>query len=150
MTLYKTVRRSVSVSALTSFIYVSDLPHAALRRCFDREADLELAVLIGSRATGSASEDSDWDIAVQWNRSIPPIDQPGRTETLRRGFAEALGITESKIDLVDIPGCRLTMRAVITEEGIPLKGEDSLAWAHLLGRTWRYLEDHYWDQCYAA
>jgi hypothetical protein len=34
------------------------------------------------------------------------------------------------------------MRAVVAEEGIVLKGADTLAWHYFLQRTWRELEDY--------
>ena len=36
---------------------------------------LELAILIGSRATGTARPGSDWDIAIQWSRKLDFIQQ---------------------------------------------------------------------------
>ncbi|WP_298272086.1 nucleotidyltransferase family protein [Geobacter sp.] len=111
---------------------------------------LELAVLIGSRATGRPGPESDWDIAIQWERGVLPLERLGLTETLRRRLASLLGVTEAAIDLIDLPLARLAMRAVIAEEGIPLKGEDGLPWQHFLRRTWRDLEEYYWEQTYAA
>jgi hypothetical protein len=42
------------------------------------------------------------------------------------------------------------MRASAAEEGLPLTGQDTLAWAHFLQRTWRELEDFYWEKQHAA
>lgn len=56
------------------------------------EPQLEFAVLVGSRATGEAQPDSDWDIALQWDVRLDCIDVLGRTETLRRSLAEATGV----------------------------------------------------------
>ncbi|MCM2340145.1 nucleotidyltransferase domain-containing protein [Rhodoferax sp.] len=91
---------------------------------------LEFAVLVGSRATGSARDDSDWDIALQWSPQLDWLSALELTETLRRA--------------------NLAMRASVAEEGLPLMGQDSLAWAHFLQRTWRDLEDFYWEQRHAA
>lgn len=112
--------------------------------------ELELAVLIGSQATGAAHPDSDWDIAIQWNRGMDFVQQLAATEKLRIILAKKLGVSEQAVDLIDIPTARLTMRAVVAEEGNPLKGGDSLAWYRLLQRTWRELEEQYWEQTYAA
>ncbi len=114
------------------------------------QPELELAILIGSRATGTAHPDSDWDIAIQWNRGIDFLKQLAATEQLRRTLAERLGMSEQDVDLIDIPTARLAMRAVVAEEGVPLKGGDSLAWYRFLQRTWRELEEQYWEQTYAA
>jgi predicted nucleotidyltransferase len=112
--------------------------------------DIELAVLIGSRAQGVAQRGSDWDIALRWDRHIAPLERLGRTETLRRMLARSLEVAEDKIDLIDLATARLAMRAVAAEEGVVLKGEDSLAWSHFLLRTWRDLEDFYWEQAHAT
>jgi len=112
--------------------------------------ELELAILIGSRATGAAHPDSDWDIAIQWRRGMDFIQQLAVTEQLRRTLAEKLAVSGQSIDLIDLPTARLTMRAVVAEEGIPLKGGDSLVWHRFLQRTWRELEEQYWEQTYAA
>lgn len=107
------------------------------------EPDLELAILIGSRAIGTEQPDSDWDIAIQWSRSPDLLGLLGKTETLRRELAALLGITENRIDLIDLPTARLAIRAVVAEQGVPLRGEGSLAWHRFLQRTWRELEEYH-------
>ena len=108
-----------------------------LQQVLDTQPDIELAVLVGSQAEGCARPESDWDIAIQWKRGLSLLDSLAKTETLRRLLATALAVEEARIDLIDLPGARLAMRAVVAEDGVPLKGEDSLAWNHFLGRTWR-------------
>jgi predicted nucleotidyltransferase len=111
---------------------------------------LELAILIGSRATGTARTESDWDIAIQWDRSLRFLEQLAASEQLRKELSNLQNLPEQAIDLIDLPTARLAMRAVVAEEGIPLKGGDSLVWLRFLQRTWRELEEHYWEQTYAA
>ncbi len=123
---------------------------AALRDVLSAQDALEFAVLVGSRATGSAHALSDWDIALQWSPGLAWMDTLGRTETLRSQLAHALNISPSAIDLIELRRANLAMRASVAEEGIPLAGEDRLAWSHFLQRTWRDLEDFYWDQQHAA
>lgn len=113
-------------------------------------AELELAILIGSRATGTARQDSDWDIAIQWNRGMDFVQQLAATERLRMTLAEKLGVPGQSIDLIDLPTARLTMRAVVAEEGLPIIGGDTLVWHRFLQRTWRELEEQYWEKTYAA
>ena len=114
------------------------------------EQDLELAVLIGSRATGTAVSDSDWDIAVRWRRGIAPMAMLAATERLRSRIARTEQVPDDMIDLIDMSTARLAMRAVIAEEGTPLKGGDAIAWNRFLNRTWRELEEYYWESVYAA
>lgn len=114
------------------------------------EPDIEFAVLVGSRADGTAHPHSDWDIALQWNARLDWMAGIGKTETLRRKIAEAMGVALDTIDLIELRRANLAMRASVAESGVPLKGEDTLAWAHFLARTWRELEDFYWEQSHAA
>jgi len=117
-----------------------------LQQVLDARPDIELAVLVGSRAEGCARPESDWDIAIQWKRGLSLFDSLAKTETLRRLLATALVVEEERIDLIDLPGAK---RALVAEDGVPLKGEDSLAWNHFLGRTWRELETWEWEKYHA-
>ena len=121
-----------------------------LRRIFSARIDLEFAVLVGSRATGTERGDSDWDIALYWREGLLWLERVAKTETLRRELAKALGENESRIDLIDLANTNLAMRAAVAEEGLPLAGEDRPAWARFLRRTWRELEDFYWEKEHAA
>ena len=115
------------------------------------QVDIELAILVGSRAGGTARQESDWDIAIQYARfDSDAFLALGRFETLRHQLGRVLGVSGNAVDLIDLPRARLAMRAVVAEEGVPLKGEESLAWSHFLTRTWRDLEDFYWERRHAA
>ena len=121
-----------------------------IQQVLQTQAELELAVLVGSRAEGRVHPESDWDIAIQWKREMSMLDNLANTETLRRKLAVALGVGEDLVDLIDLPRAGLTMRALVAEDGIPLKGEDTLAWNHFLGRVWRELESYEWEKQHAA
>ena len=121
-----------------------------LRKLFSGESELELAVLIGSRAQNRVRSDSDWDIAIQWQAGFELIDLLDRTESLRRKIGSLVGLPDTCIDLIGIPGARLAIRSVIAEEGLVLKGEEDPAWSRFLLRTWRELEEYYWETIYAA
>lgn len=114
----------------------------SLRTLFSFEAAIELAILVGSRATNNAGPHSDWDFAIQWVRTDDGMAALAGTETLRRKLAALLEVQENQIDLIDLPTGRLAIRSVVAEQGIPLKGEDTLAWYHFLQRTWRELEEY--------
>jgi predicted nucleotidyltransferase len=121
-----------------------------LKQTLLTEPKLEFAVLVGSRATDVSHADSDWDIALQWSSELDWMTVLGNTETLRRKLSIAMGVAADKIDLIELRRANLAMRASVAEEGVPLKGEDTLAWIHFLQRTWRELEDFYWEQSHAA
>ena len=122
----------------------------ALMQVLQTETALEFSVLVGSRATGTARVDSDWDIALQWSPGLDLISMLGQTETLRRNLANVLRIPPEKIDLIELRRANLAMRASVAEEGLSLTGQNSLAWAHFLQRTWRDMEDFYWSKSHAA
>jgi predicted nucleotidyltransferase len=111
---------------------------------------LAFAVLVGSRAEGTARQNSDWDIAIQWSTQILPMDKLGTTEELRQSLSRALQVADSQIDLIDLSDARLTMRALVAEEGVPLLIGDDLAWVRFLQNTWAQLEDNQWRQQHAA
>ncbi len=121
-----------------------------LRKLLAEEPTLELAVLIGSRVSGRVRSDSDWDIAIQWQAGFELFDLLDRTESLRRKIGSLVGLPDSSIDLIGIPGARLAIRSVIAEEGLVLKGDEDPAWSRFLLRTWRELEEYYWETIYAA
>lgn len=56
----------------------------ALQHVLAIEPDLEFAVLVGSRANGSASESSDWDIDLRWREGLEPFAALQRTERLKQ------------------------------------------------------------------
>ena len=112
--------------------------------------ELELAILVGSRATETGSSDSDWDFAIQWSYHLGFIEQLAATEKLRKELSVILQLNMSDIDLIDIPTAHLAMRAVIAEEGVIIHGAETLSWCHFLQRTWRELEETYWEEIYAA
>jgi len=125
-------------------------PLSPLRTICQGNEHLELAVLIGSRVTGRGTAASDWDIALQWRRGMDIMQQLAQTETLRNQTARQLNVSDNKIDLINIPTAGLAMQSVIADEGVLLKGVNTLAWSHFLLRTWRNLEEFYWDQLYTA
>lgn len=125
-------------------------PPQALVQILLTQPQLVFSVLVGSRATGTAHANSDWDIALQWSPQLDWLTVLGATETLRRQLAEAMQISPDDIDLIELRRANLAMRASVAEEGQPLTGQDTLAWAHFLQRTWRELEDFYWDKQHAS
>jgi len=121
----------------------------ALCQLLQQQRTIEFAVLVGSRATGQARPDSDWDIALQWNPRLQWLDTLGKSELLRSEIARVLGITPDKVDLIDLHNANLAMRASTAEDGVPLVGDNTVAWARFLRRTWRELEDFYWERAHA-
>ncbi|TAN50087.1 MAG: nucleotidyltransferase domain-containing protein [Methylococcaceae bacterium] len=109
-------------------------------------AATSLAVLVGSRCQGTPRPDSDWDIAVLLNYSLDAMAQFEEFETLRNRLAKALHTATDKIDLIDLRHAGLAMREQVANHGVLLKGENTLLWSHFLTRTWRELEEFYWER----
>jgi len=122
----------------------------ALKNLLQKTTDLELAILVGSRALGTATQYSDWDIAIRWKKEINSLVCLEHSEALKQKIADTIGTHQDQIDLIYITTARLAMRAVIAEEGVMLKGDDTLAWSHFLTQTWGELEDYYWRKQHAA
>jgi predicted nucleotidyltransferase len=141
------------LKALVSFVMTTpntQHSHRNLVHTLLAQEHLEFAVLVGSRATGTARPDSDWDIALQWSPQLEWLTVLDRTETLRRTLAKVLQTAPGTIDLIELRRANLAMRASVAEEGLPLTGQDTLAWAHFLQRTWRDMEDFYWSKRHAG
>ena len=122
----------------------------ALKHLLQAYPHLELAILVGSRALNTVTLHSDWDIAIRWEKGINNLALLEQAEELKQKIAKAITTHPDQIDLIDITTARLAMRAVIAEEGVILKGEDTLAWSHFLTQTWAELEDYYWRKQHAA
>lgn len=130
---------------------MSSNPIEYLKQFLQSQDALEFAVLVGSQAIGTATPESDWDIALQWKRSeLDYLQHLAQIESLRQEISKVLNISSERIDLIDVPSTKLAMREVIANKGVVLMGEDSLPWIHFLNRTWRDLEDYYWDEIYVA
>ena len=115
-----------------------------------QRAGLAFAVLVGSRAAGTAHEGSDWDIAIQWSKNMSATDKLLATELLRQDLRHALQVNENQVDLIDLADARLAMCALVAEEGIPLHIADDLGWVRFLQNTWAQLEDNQWRSQHAA
>ncbi len=120
-----------------------------LRQALTDTPEALFAILVGSRANGSATENSDWDIAIQWQHG-DALQRIARHELMRHRLASLLGLPNEQIDLIDLSNARLAMRALVAEEGYLLVANDELAWTKFLTRTWRELEDFYWEHTHAA
>jgi hypothetical protein len=123
---------------------------ASVRMVLQAQPALVFSVLVGSRAKGTHRPGSDWDIALQWTPGLDLWTVLGNTESLRRMLAQTLQVADGSIDLIDLRRANLAMRASVAEEGVVLSGEHSLIWARFLTRTWRELEDYYWEKQHAA
>jgi predicted nucleotidyltransferase len=103
--------------------------HRALRKkiapLFDGLEEGRIAVyLFGSRATGYARQDSDYDFALV----APGLIGRERLESLRERLEDAL---EGDVDCVDLRSIPLTLAAQVLESGLILIPGDTIECARL-------------------
>lgn len=77
-------------------------------------SDLDLLVLFGSRAKGTATPHSDWDLAVLIQ---PNPHDPLRLFSLDPELARALGCSSDTVDVVDLACASYLLQRVIAEDG---------------------------------
>ncbi len=121
-----------------------------LIKCLQNYPQVVIAVLVGSRANGSACEESDWDMAILIDLSMPVTTRFDEFQRLQLRLAAEADIPPEKLDLIDLSTAGLAMREQVANDGLLLKGENTLAWSHFLVRTWRELEEFAWEQQRAA
>ncbi|MDR3409547.1 MAG: nucleotidyltransferase domain-containing protein [Formivibrio sp.] len=129
---------------------MSDSRFESLQKCLDGNPQVILAVVVGSRADGLAREDSDWDLAILTDPSLPAMARFDELQRLQWSLAAEAGIPVERLDLIDLSAAGLAMREQVANHGLLLKGENTLAWSHFLVRTWRELEEFTWEQQHAA
>ncbi len=112
--------------------------------------DLEFAVLVGSQANGTATAQSDWDLALRWRKDIAAMDQLVLSEKLKQTIQQDIGVHPDQVDIIDMSQAKLAMRALVAQEGVVLKGQDTLPWMNFLTLTWAELEDFHWRKTHAA
>ncbi|MGV8935012.1 MAG: type VII toxin-antitoxin system MntA family adenylyltransferase antitoxin [Gallionellaceae bacterium] len=122
---------------------------AELKKVLTATPDVLFAVLVGSRANGSSTEKSDWDVAIQWQYG-DARERIAKHELMRHRLARIFEVSDDQIDLIDLSNSQLAMRALVAEEGSLLVVNDERSWTKFLTRTWRELEDFYWERAHAA
>jgi predicted nucleotidyltransferase len=83
----------------------------------DLPADLDLVVLFGSRAQGTAPSNSDWDLGVRFS---PGQGDPLRLYRLDVELATRLGCSSDAVDVVDLDQASYLLQRVVAEHGQPL------------------------------
>lgn len=91
--------------------------------------DNEIAVLwlYGSRAKGTASEESDYDLAVAFRTfEKDALERRLRPELLAQAWQDALSLPEGRLSLVNINQAPLPLAHVIIRTGQVLQATDRL------------------------
>lgn len=133
---------------MTSSTHADDLER--LKTLLQTQDGLEFAVLVGSQANGTATAQSDWDLALRWRKDISAMDQLMLSEKLKQAIHQDMGVHPEQVDIIDMSSAKLAMRALVAEEGVVLKGQGTLPWLNFLTLTWAELEDFHWRKTHAA
>jgi predicted nucleotidyltransferase len=88
---------------------------------------IQLAVLFGSMARGTAKADSDIDVAVQANRELSADERIALVEALALAF-------NRPVDLIDLRTAGQPLLDQIVRTGIPVVGTQTL-WGELIYRN---------------
>lgn len=81
-----------------------------------------LLILFGSRATGHARADSDWDVAVVADHRL----SLGELSAASEEAARLLGANEDKIDIADMQSASPFLQQFVAKEGKLLQGDPFL------------------------
>lgn len=110
------------------------MAHEKLTAYLTDQADLQLAILFGSCATGAARPDSDLDLAV----ACPKPLSSARKKELIAGLAT---LAARPIDLVDLHTAPPTLlRSIFATAEVLLK-RDTTLYAFLMRRLWNWDAD---------
>ncbi len=103
-----------------------------------------LAILFGSQTNNQATENSDWDIAVLMKKTGNQLEDLAIKETIKHQLKLAFGWQDNNLDLVDLSKSNLSLASSIADEGIVLKGDNTIELNRFYIRTWSLEEDFYW------
>jgi predicted nucleotidyltransferase len=115
-----------------------------LEQFFYQQLNITFALLFGSRAKGFNQAESDWDFAIWFENQSDVMLRFLEKEELRQQLANLLKVNTDKVDIVDLQTASLSISSSIVEEGMVLKGDDSLALSLFYKRIWALEEDFYW------
>lgn len=125
---------------------INDTPDImGIKKCL-REQAVEFAVLVGSRATGRAQAQSDWDIALWLTPSLQGWQRQGALVDAQLKIAGVLGVCPDQVDIIDLQSAGLAMREQVVNHGIILVGGDRVSWARFQTHTWREIEEFHWGK----
>ena len=105
--------------------------HSALQQLADllaRQADVDLAIVFGSVAAGTAKPDSDVDVAVLTREPM----SAARKQSLLSAIAAATG---RSVDLVDLRTAGMHLTGVVLRTGKRVVCRQPRVWADLVARN---------------
>ena len=124
----------------------------ALADLASRSDAIAVLWLYGSRAKGTATPGSDYDLAVAFRHfEKDPLERRLRPELLAQAWQDALGLAEDQLSIVDINLAPLPLAHVIIRSGRVLQANDRLRLIReeqRIGSMWEI--DHLYHQRHFA
>jgi len=124
----------------------------ALVELATRDEEIAVLWLYGSRAKGTATARSDYDLAVAFRTfEKDPLERRLRPELLAQAWQDALGLAEDKLSLVDINLAPLPLAHAIIRTGRVLLAKDRMRLIReeqRIGSMWEI--DHLYHQRHFA
>ncbi|MCL7939429.1 nucleotidyltransferase domain-containing protein [Halomonas sp. ATCH28] len=91
------------------------------------ESDIAVLWLYGSRAKGTASAESDYDLAVAFRDfAKEPLERRLRPELLAQDWQDRLGLKQDQLSIVDINLAPLPLAHAVIRTGQVLQANDHL------------------------
>jgi len=112
-----------------------------------RNPEIELLWLYGSRGNDTASKSSDYDLAVAFNTRLEePVKRRLRPELLTLDWQHALGVGDNVLSIVDINLVPLALAInIIGDNSKVLINKDELRYVRELNRIWGLWSDSQWQ-----
>jgi len=124
----------------------------ALADLASRSDEIAVLWLYGSRAKGTATPGSDYDLAVAFRHfEKDPLERRLRPELLAQAWQDAMGLAEGQLSMVDINLAPLPLAHVIIRTGRVLQANDRLRLVReeqRIGSMWEI--DHLYHQRHFA
>ncbi|WP_404298363.1 nucleotidyltransferase domain-containing protein [Halomonas sp.] len=131
---------------------ISTVIRDALIELATRDDEIAVLWLYGSRAKGTATAQSDYDLAVAFRQfEKDPLERRLRPELLAQAWQDALGLAEDQVSIVDINLAPLTLAHAIIRTGEVLQIKDRLRLIreeHRISSMWEI--DHQYHQRHFA
>ncbi|MFC2993593.1 type VII toxin-antitoxin system MntA family adenylyltransferase antitoxin [Halomonas tibetensis] len=124
----------------------------ALADLADKETDIAVLWLYGSRAKGTASTESDYDLAVAFRDFVEdPLERRLRPELLAQAWQDRLRLAHNQLSIVDINLAPLPLAHIVIRTGQVLQANDRLRLIreeHRITSMWEL--DHLYHQRHFA
>ena len=128
-------------------IHQNDCLITEIVKLAQRNPEIRLLWLYGSRAIDKANETSDYDLAVAFDTRLKdPMERRLRPELLALDWQQATGVADHVLSVVDINLAPLPLALnIVAEDSKLLVNKDELRYIRELNRVWGLWSDSQWQ-----